>query len=110
MLVMTNMSTADVIYQQLFPMIRQDKREVGGDLQPKASEADIAQMESLAQQELKASAPSSYIRFLRNTNGLSWAGVAIYGTSESPIAGFPNRLIDGFVESNTRFRQSWSGF
>jgi hypothetical protein len=93
-------------YLHILQVIREDKRDVGGDLQRGASDAEMEELQTSTRRELGNSLPSSYVEFLRITDGLSWAGVAIYGTSASPIVGFPNRRIFGFLESNIAFRNS----
>jgi hypothetical protein len=91
---------------RVLQIIRDDLQDVGGGLQRGATEAEIEQVQNDTQRELGNPLPSSYTAFLKITNGLSWAGVAIFGTSASPIVGFPDRLISEFVEANTGFRIS----
>lgn len=89
---------------QLLHLIRDDLRDVKGDLQPGATDIEIEELQKSTKQEFGACLPTSYTEFLAIANGLSWAGIAIFGTSESPIVGFPDRFISAFIESNIGFR------
>ena len=92
--------------QDILQLIRDDLRDVGGDLQRAASDVELQRLQDRTQRELGSSLPCSYKDLLRITDGLSWGGVAIYGTTESPIVGFSDRLISGFIESNIGFRNA----
>ena len=96
--------------QDILQLIRDDLRDVGGELQRGAADVEIQRLQDRTQQELRSSLPSSYEELLRITDGLSWGGVTIYGTSESTIVGFPDRLISGFIEANIGFRNAAAHF
>lgn len=92
--------------QNLLQIIRDDLVDVGGDLQPGATAADIGTLSDCMQRDMGANLPQPYVEFIKKTNGLSWGGVAIFGTSESPIVGFSDRYISSLHESNKGFRNS----
>jgi hypothetical protein len=93
-------------YRQILQMIREDLRDVGGDLQRGATDGEIEGLQKNTQQKLGACLPPAYTDFLRITNGLSWGGIAVFGITESPIVGFPDRYISAFIESNIGFRKA----
>lgn len=96
----------NVRLQHLLDQIGEELRSVGSDLQRSATPSEILDLQEAAKRHLEVLPPQPYEHLLGITNGLSWGGVAIYGTTRAPIIGFPDRHISGFVESNMAFRAS----
>lgn len=65
-------------HAKLFDTIQAEKRLVGGDLQPPASDAELSRLSENCVLILGHPAIPDHLDFLRITNGLSWAGVHIY--------------------------------
>jgi hypothetical protein len=92
------------MYEQLLDEIAQNRRKRGRDLQPPASDAEIADLRKRARQQLRYDLPDAYLDFLRRANGLDFNGVSFYATQPSIIVGTEDRTIPGLVEANLDWR------
>jgi hypothetical protein len=57
-----------------------------------------------AAQELGHDIPQQYADFLAITDGLDWNGLVVYASERTPIVGYSDRFIEGFVEGNLNYR------
>src|SRR5713101_4320885 len=73
-------------------------------LQAPCSKVDLERVVTRARDELGYLLPDGYVGFLSLANGLDWNGLTIFASERTPITGFPDRFIDGFIEANLAYR------
>lgn len=74
------------------------------ELQPPCSCDDLELLKKRAMEELGVAIPAGYDRFLATTNGLAWNGLFLYASETTPMVGFPDQNVPGFIEANREFR------
>jgi hypothetical protein len=92
------------MYQEVLQAIATEKQKYDLSLQPPCSAADLERLRDNSVQELQQDIPAGYEAFLQATNGLDWNGLQVFATHRTPIAGFTDRFIGGFVDENLRYR------
>jgi hypothetical protein len=92
------------MYHDLLKQIESEMRRFGMALQPPCSSAQLETLRRKAVQHLGNTIPDAYIAFLIDANGLDWNGLVVYATERTPIVGYPDRFIEGFVEGNLSYR------
>lgn len=92
------------MYLELLKQVEKERQAYGLSMQPPATEDEIALLKKAAKKSLAYDLDESYANFLRVRNGLVWNGFFVYASTITPIAGYNDRFIDGFVEAN---RQYW---
>lgn len=85
--------------------IRDVKCKYRRDLQPPCSEDELAVLKRRSESELGATLPEGYCEFLRQTDGLAWNGVHIYGSRRAPLAGHEGGEVMGLIEENLEWRE-----
>jgi hypothetical protein len=88
------------MYEAVLAEIQVRMEEDGDALQPPAGEAAVQALVARTRAELKAELPEPYAHFLRRHNGLDWNGLVVFATEPSPIVGYADRTIAGFIETN----------
>jgi len=92
------------MYDAILTHIADRMHSYGETLQPPCPEACLMDFKRRAGQELGCDIPAQYIAFLAKANGLDWNGIVVYASKRTPIADYPDRMIDGMVEANLEFR------
>lgn len=92
------------MYQDLIKQIANEMKRFGLTQQPACSPNDIDTLKRNALHELGHTIPGAYLAFLSVVNGLDWNGLVVYASERSPIVGFTDRFIEGFVEGNLAYR------
>lgn len=93
------------MYQDLLRDIAEKRARYSQSMQPPCPEEQIDRLQRRVHEELSTPLPSEYIEFLRITNGLDWNGLLIYASETSPIVGYSDRFVPGFLETNLRTRE-----
>jgi len=96
------------MYEELLEEIAANRRKRGRDLQPPASDAQLADLRKRARQQLRYELPDAHLAFLRRANGLDYNGLSLYCSERSVIVGTQDRYIPGFVEANQDWRAGGS--
>jgi hypothetical protein len=94
------------IYEDSLHTIMKQVRAWGDSTQPPASEASLERLSVESAAKLDYVASPDYLDFLRVVDGLHFNGFVVFASSIVPIAGYPDRYIGGFVESNLQLRNS----
>jgi hypothetical protein len=92
------------MYDSLLQTIALRMQPYGERLQPPCSSESLEKLRHPTELELGGDLPDAYLRFLAKADGLDWNGLVVYGSERSPILGYSDRFIDGFVEANLDFR------
>lgn len=92
------------MYQGLIKQIANEMQRFGLTQQPACSLNDIEILKRNALNELGHTIPDAYIAFLSVLDGLDWNGLVVYASKRSPIVGFTDRFIEGFVEGNLTYQ------
>jgi hypothetical protein len=92
------------VYDTLLDKIAERKRKYGEGLQPPCSPEDLKSLQRSAKSELDCDIIDECARFLKRANGLDWNGIVVYASKRTPIVGYTDRFIEGFVEANLNFR------
>jgi hypothetical protein len=92
------------MYEELIEEIAKRHKKFGESMQPPASPKQISTLREKAERELHANLPEPYLKLLSVTNGIDWNGTFFLASEDSPIAGFPDRFVRGFVEWNLLHR------
>ena len=92
------------LYRELSSSLQADAAEFGDELQLPASEADANRIRTEARRELGAGLPEAYVSLLRYADGLDYDGNVIFASRRGPLAGHPDRTIEGVVEANLDWR------
>lgn len=72
-----------------------------GDLsQPLATSDSVAVLKQQAREKFNYELPSAYEALLALSDGVNFNGYTLYASKTRPIAGYSDRLIEGFVEAN----------
>jgi len=91
------------MYLQWLKQIEKEKQSRGRKLQPPATAEDILILKNIAKETLGYELDESYAKFLRITNGIDWNGFSIYATTITPIIGYDDRFIAGFIDINLQY-------
>lgn len=73
-------------------------------LQRPCPPAELDTLRRRAHRELGVDVPDAYCGFLSLMDGLDWNGLVIYASKTTPIMGYPDRFIEGFVEATRGWR------
>ena len=73
-------------------------------LQPPASEATLAALQTGAQAALSLPVPAGYLTFLRLADGMNWDDLLIYGSGPYPLVTEPTVFVRDFVATNLAWR------
>ena len=92
-------------YDELLDEVVAARRKRGGAMQPPATPAALRLLREKARAQLFSDVPQEYADFLGKVNGLNHNGLVIYATETTPIVGYNDRFIDGFVEANLDWRE-----
>lgn len=87
-------------YEKLLQEIAEKKCKYSESMQPGCQNQQIAKLQKNTLENLSAELPNEYIDFLCITDGLDWNGLLIYASETSPIIGYKDRSIPGFLETN----------
>ncbi len=100
------------MYQSLLQVIAGEMSRFGEQLQPPCSPRHLKDLQSSSNNALGHAVPEGYLDLLRLADGLDWNGLQIYASRRSPIVGYPDRIIEGFVEGNLAYRdfEPFNGF
>lgn len=93
-------------YEDSLERIREQNASFGDPNQPQAPADALARLTVEARETLDYDVPDDYLHFLRLSDGLHFNGFSVFASSTVPIAGYTDRFIGGFVDSNLRFRNS----
>src|SRR5918994_7425026 len=93
------------MYKDLLREIARKRAKYSQSMQPPCADEKLDQLKGRALDELSAAPPDEYIGFLKTTNGLDWNGLLIYACETSPISGYSDRFVPGFLETNLRTRE-----
>lgn len=93
------------MYESLLRELAKKRAKYSQSMQPPCEEGKIEQLEREALAKLSTALPDEYIEFLKITNGLDWNGLLIYACETTPISGYTDRFIPGFLETNLRTRK-----
>lgn len=96
------------MYEALLDEFIAHRRRQGYDLQPPATDAQVADLRKRVRQQLRYGLPDGYAAFLKRTNGMEFNGLRFYATEASPVVGFEQVVIPGLVEGNLEWRQGGS--
>ncbi|WP_223648956.1 hypothetical protein [Hymenobacter psoromatis] len=75
-------------------------------LQPPASEAALAALQTGAQAALGLPVPAGYLTFLRLVDGLNWDDLLIYGSGPYPLVTEPTMFVRDLVATNLAWRRA----
>jgi hypothetical protein len=92
------------MYDTLLNTIEERMHSYGESLQAPCPTECLKNLRLRAKLELGCDIPDQYGSFLTKANGLDWNGVVVYACERTPIVGYSDRFIDGFVEANLDFR------
>jgi len=92
------------VFNDYLKTIAARMKSYGEHMQPSCSDVDLISLKLRAKQKLGSEIPNGYEQFLKETNGLDWNGLVIYGSERRPIVGYSDRILEGFVEANLDFR------
>jgi hypothetical protein len=87
-------------YQGLLNEMISWKKENALSLQPPCTPEELRALRRRTLAELGLEVPEAYCTFLIRMNGLDSNGLVIYASTTTPIVGFTDRFIEGFVEAN----------
>lgn len=73
-------------------------------LQPPATEEQIALLVERVRDELGAELPAEYLDLLRVVNGILWENLYFYSSEQTTSANDPEYTIAGFIEANAENR------
>ena len=73
-------------------------------MQPPCPTTAIQELREASRKHLSYSIPDEYAEFLSQTNGLVWNGLVIYASDRTPIVGYSDRFIEGFIDGNLGYR------
>jgi hypothetical protein len=91
------------MYLELLEQVEKERQAYGLSMQPPASADEITTLKKKAKKSLAYDLDENYAGFLRRRNGLVWNGFFVYAAAITPIAGYSDRFIDGFVEANLQY-------
>ena len=92
------------MYRTLLDEVAAWSRDHDRPLQRPCLVHEIEDLRRRARRELAADVPDAYCRFLALMDGLDWNGLVIYASKTTPIAGYSDRFIEGFVEATREWR------
>jgi len=93
-------------YEDSLQRIQEQVRAWGDTPQPPASALALARMTDEAVATLDYEVTPDYVHFLTLSDGLHFNGFVVYASRIVPIAGYADRFIGGFIESNLQLRNS----
>ena len=93
-------------YKALLEKIAKSNASRGHQMQPPASEKEIELLRKESKSKLGYALGKEHEIFLRLHNGFNFNGYSIYATKISPIAGYNDRFIDGFIEANLQYHEA----
>jgi hypothetical protein len=93
------------MFNKLLDAVIERKRSRGKNLQPPCTAECLNSLGRQAKLQLGYEIPKEYANFLSEMNGLDWNGIVIYACARTPLVGYADRFIDGFIEANLDFRE-----
>jgi len=93
------------MYKALLERIEKELIRWGRRLQPPATADGLMKLQKKSQRKLFRAVPDQYLKFLSTVNGMGWNGLEVFASEPTPIIGFPEDSIHGFVEGNMRYRE-----
>ncbi len=94
-----------MVYRELLRRVEDQARGYGDTLQAPCDGARLARLRERVRNELRSGLPEEYAGFLRLTDGMNWNGLYVYPSETSPIAGHPEHVLAGIVETNLDLRE-----
>ena len=92
-------------YRELLRRVEHQAGGYGVTLQASCDGSRLARLRGRVREALGSELPEAYAGFLRLTDGMNWNGLFVYPSETSPIAGHPEHVLAGFVETNLDFRE-----
>lgn len=93
------------MYQNLLQEIARKRAKYSQSMQPPCAAEKLDRLRRQVLEELSTPLPGEYIEFLKITDGLDWNGLLIYACETVPVAGYSDRFVPGFLETNLRTRE-----
>jgi hypothetical protein len=93
-------------YEDSLKQIQEQTRSWGDPNQSPASKTSLEHLETMSEATLDYEVSPDYLHFLALTDGLHFNGFVVFASATVPIAGYADRFIGGFVESNLKLRDS----
>ena len=94
------------MYIEYLKKIRNQAQLYGDEMQLPCTISQIEDLNERVMLHLRTIVPRAYSDFLMLHNGLDWNGLVIYASEPTPIIGYSDRLINGFVEANVLRRET----
>jgi len=91
------------MYLKLLEQLEKKRKSYGLGMQPPANENELINFKQQVTKRLQHKIDKEYLNFLSIRNGFSWNGFSIYATCTTPIIGYSDRFIDGFVDVNLSY-------
>jgi hypothetical protein len=92
------------MFESIVKAIAEEKKNYGLKMQDPCPEGAVAKLRKLVKDEFGAELSADYCLLLKKTNGLDHNGIVFYAGETTPIAGYKDRFIEGFMEANRGFR------
>jgi hypothetical protein len=95
------------VYPQLLRDVEAQARRYGAAaLQPPCAEQAVRALRLRVREELGLPLPGEFAEFLRLADGLNWNGLYLYPSATTSLAGQPDVVLAGLVESNLDHRDT----
>ena len=95
------------MYPQLLRDVEAQARRYGAAaLQPPCAEQAVHALHLRVRDELGLPLPGEFAEFLRLADGLNWNGLYLYPSATTSLAGQPDVVLAGLVESNLDHRDT----
>lgn len=89
--------------EQLSDYLRQIQTEdaqFGDQPQPPAAADALVSLRHQVREKFNYELPNAYVALLALSDGVNFNSYTLYASKTLPIAGYPDRFIEGFVEAN----------
>jgi hypothetical protein len=93
------------VYLPLLREVAGQVRRFGSVPQPPCDEAGLRALRLRVRDELGLAVPGAFEAFLRHADGLNWNGLYLYPSATVALAGNPDVVLAGLVESNLDHRE-----
>ena len=93
-------------YLSLLQRITDERERYGLQMQPPCTAVQLDELKRRSIEELDATIPPEYASFLQLHNGLSFNGLQVFASEQGLIAGYSDRIMEGFVEENLIWRDA----
>jgi hypothetical protein len=95
------------VYPELLRDVEAQARRYGAAaLQPPCAEQAVHALHLRVRDELGLPLPGEFAEFLRLADGLNWSGLYLYPSATTSLAGQPDVVLAGLVESNLDHRDT----